>query len=134
VTNREWLRVSEVADELDVAPATVQRWVKAGKLRGRKIGGLWFVHRSTLEAYSDEHEGEGTGAERASRGDAVPATPGPTLGRDGDDAGRPPSFSVSRIEDRGRGPAGGTQTAARPVGQGRSFSAAPWTVPADVAE
>ena len=55
--SREWLRPSEVADAFGVPVLRVQRWLKAGSLPGRKIGGLWFVHRSEVEgAYHADRE------------------------------------------------------------------------------
>lgn len=51
---RDWLRPADVADVLGVPVLRVQRWLKAGNLRGKKIGGMWFVHRSEIEAaYGD---------------------------------------------------------------------------------
>ena len=39
----------EFAELLGVPPTTVRRWLREGRIRGRKIGRRWFVPHSELE-------------------------------------------------------------------------------------
>ncbi len=49
--SERWLTVPETAERLGVTPQTVQRWLRAGRLRGRllarKIG--WRVDPASVE-------------------------------------------------------------------------------------
>jgi excisionase family DNA binding protein len=46
------LTPEEVAARLDIAPVTVVRWMRAGKLPGRKFGQkVWRVRAADLEAF-----------------------------------------------------------------------------------
>ena len=47
----ELLTVEEVADYLRVAPNTVYRWCRSGKLAGIKIGKEWRISRPNLDAF-----------------------------------------------------------------------------------
>jgi hypothetical protein len=125
--SRSWIRATTFAVLMDVQPVTVQRWCKAGTVQARKIGGLWFVHRSEL--------GEGYDATRAEsqRGEPVPAGPRPPMGGDGHDAQRQAPVTVRRVESRGSGQSAGTHPAAgrrHPTG---SPSRTAWTLPPEVA-
>lgn len=42
--------VEEAASMLKVTALTVRRWLKSGELRGSKIGGLWRIKESDIEA------------------------------------------------------------------------------------
>jgi excisionase family DNA binding protein len=53
------LNASEVATIFRVSPVTVCNWVQAGKIRGRKIGHLYFIPRAEVERLLSEIE-EGT--------------------------------------------------------------------------
>jgi excisionase family DNA binding protein len=49
------LTPAEVADKLGIAPLTVVRWLRAGKLPGRKFGRkFWRVLPHDLEAFITE--------------------------------------------------------------------------------
>lgn len=50
--------VPEVAATLGVAPATVYKYIKRGKLRAKKLGNKWYITDITLEEYvaGDEPE------------------------------------------------------------------------------
>jgi excisionase family DNA binding protein len=122
-----WMRAAAFADDMGVTTVTVQRWCKAGTIRARKIGGLWFVHRSELDEGYDVDRAE------SQRGEPVPAEPGPTLGGDGHDAGRTPPVKVRRVESRSSGQSAGAHPAAgrrHPTG---SPSRTAWTLPPEVA-
>lgn len=43
--------VEEVAEQMKVTPYTVREWIKAKKLTAAKIGKLWRVRESDLEAF-----------------------------------------------------------------------------------
>ena len=45
------LTVEDAAKVLLVKPTTVREWLKAGKLKGMKMGRLWRVRESELEAF-----------------------------------------------------------------------------------
>jgi len=49
--------VEDAAKVLLVKPTTVREWLKAGKLKGMKMGRLWRVRESELEAFLQEDEG-----------------------------------------------------------------------------
>ena len=51
------LTVEDAAKVLLVKPTTVREWLKAGKLKGMKMGRLWRVWKSELEAFLREDEG-----------------------------------------------------------------------------
>jgi excisionase family DNA binding protein len=44
-----WLTVPEVAADLNIHPATVRVWIKAGRLAAVRAGRTWRVRRSDLE-------------------------------------------------------------------------------------
>ena len=50
------LTVENTAKVLLVKPTTVREWLKAGKLKGMKMGRLWRVRESELEAFLREGE------------------------------------------------------------------------------
>ena len=52
----ELLTVKGAAKVLLVKPTTVREWLKAGKLKGMKMGRLWRVQESELEAFLREDE------------------------------------------------------------------------------
>ena len=52
------LTVEDAAKVLLVKPTTIRKWLKAGKLKGMKMGRLWRVRESELEAFLSEGEGE----------------------------------------------------------------------------
>jgi excisionase family DNA binding protein len=62
-----YLSPDDVARRLNVKPLTVRRWLKDGKLRGIKVGRLWRVRESDLEAFLKG--GEREQAEKADRGE-----------------------------------------------------------------
>jgi len=45
------LTPEQVADRLQVQTRTVLTWLQTGKLRGAKLGRLWRVRPSDLEAF-----------------------------------------------------------------------------------
>ena len=51
------LTVEDAAKVLLVKPTTVRTWLKASKLKGMKMGRLWRVRESELEAFLREGEG-----------------------------------------------------------------------------
>lgn len=50
----ELLTPKEVAKILRVSPRTVQRWVKAGKLRAVRAGRLWRIPKEALVEFLSE--------------------------------------------------------------------------------
>jgi hypothetical protein len=48
-----------VAEHLDLAPSTVRRALREGRLPGRRIGGRWFVARPALFAWLDSRADAG---------------------------------------------------------------------------
>jgi len=51
----------EFAELLGVPPTTVRRWLREGRIRGRKIGRRWFVPHSELEKTINPPEPEPAG-------------------------------------------------------------------------
>ena len=45
------LTPEEVADRLHISRLTVGNWLRSGKIRGVKVGRLWRVRESDLEAF-----------------------------------------------------------------------------------
>ena len=58
------LTVEDAAKVLLVKPTTVREWLKAGKLKGMKMGRLWRVRESGLEVFLGESEEKWQIAER----------------------------------------------------------------------
>lgn len=50
---REAVSIDVAAELLDVSAKTVWRLVKAGKLRGFRVGRLWRIRRDVLARYSE---------------------------------------------------------------------------------
>jgi excisionase family DNA binding protein len=44
-----WLTVAQVAADLNIHPATVRVWIKAGRLAAVRAGRTWRVRRSDLD-------------------------------------------------------------------------------------
>lgn len=49
----------QAADYLAVAPKTMRDWLRTGRIRGVKVGRLWRVRLSDLEAFIEEPTIEG---------------------------------------------------------------------------
>lgn len=47
--DKEVYSPDEFADRLKVPPTTVRRWLREGRIKGRKIGRRWFVPHSEIE-------------------------------------------------------------------------------------
>lgn len=47
--DKEVYSPDEFADRLCVPPTTVRRWLREGRIKGRKIGRRWFVPHSEVE-------------------------------------------------------------------------------------
>ena len=45
----------EVAELLSVTPKTVKDWLRAGKLKGSKLGKLWRVQDSDIQRFMEEN-------------------------------------------------------------------------------
>jgi excisionase family DNA binding protein len=46
------LSVGEAAKRLQRSTEQVRRYLREGRLEGRRIGGQWFMERSTLDAFA----------------------------------------------------------------------------------
>lgn len=44
-----WLTPEQVGRELNVHPATVRLWIRAGRLGATRVGRSWRVHRSEID-------------------------------------------------------------------------------------
>jgi len=53
--------VEEAAKLLNITEYTVRVYLREGKLRGRKIGGLWFIPEDNIKSFVLESEGEVNG-------------------------------------------------------------------------
>lgn len=52
------LTVKEVADRLKLTPYTVREWIREGKLKASKVGGVWRVKEDNLSALLEEGGGK----------------------------------------------------------------------------
>jgi excisionase family DNA binding protein len=48
---KEYYSPQEIAEKYNLKHRTVLSWIRQGKLKGVKLGDLWRVHRSDLEAF-----------------------------------------------------------------------------------
>ncbi len=48
-----WLTPAQVAERLQVTERTIYAWLSAGALRGAKIGRIWRIPESALQALLD---------------------------------------------------------------------------------
>lgn len=55
--NPEYLKIGEAASLLGVARRTVYRWVWSGELPATRVGGLYFIRRSDLQAVLERGRG-----------------------------------------------------------------------------
>jgi excisionase family DNA binding protein len=46
------LSVGEAAKRLERSTEQVRRYLREGRLNGRRIGGQWFIERETLDAFA----------------------------------------------------------------------------------
>jgi excisionase family DNA binding protein len=85
----------EVAALLKIHPETVRRWLVAGTLPGRKVGGLWLVSAARLQAWVDS----GGDTEDVGHGRGLPEEVGRSLGgRDLGGTAGPPDDDTPRAE------------------------------------
>jgi len=50
--------VEELSELLDIQETTIRKYLRYGKLRGRKMAGRWYVTEENLAAYFRETEAE----------------------------------------------------------------------------
>lgn len=60
MAQERWLTVPEVADVLRVHPETVREWLRAGRMRGVRIGRRsgWRISESQLGEFLSVEEGK----------------------------------------------------------------------------
>jgi acetyl-CoA synthetase len=49
VTAEKLYTVEEAAAEIKISPQTMAKWLRAGKIRGVRVGRLWRVPESALD-------------------------------------------------------------------------------------
>jgi excisionase family DNA binding protein len=63
------LTVEQAAAKLQIAPKTLKDWLRAGRIKGVRLGKLWRVKESDLEAFvnqsADEDQADIAAAEEA---------------------------------------------------------------------
>lgn len=47
--DREAFKSEEVAEMLGISAFTVRKWLRDGRIKGRKIGRTWFVPKAEIE-------------------------------------------------------------------------------------
>jgi len=57
---KKLLRPEEVAEQLQVSERTIRRWLRAGELRGIRVGRLWRIRRKDLAAFLDKGDTDRT--------------------------------------------------------------------------
>jgi excisionase family DNA binding protein len=68
VAIEKYLSPEEIAEALGIVPATVREWLKKGELKGMKLGRLWRVKESDLEAFL---ESKGITSEKTKPSDSL---------------------------------------------------------------
>lgn len=57
-SNRELMTVADAARELSRSTEQVRRYLREGRLAGRRMGGQWFIERSAVSAFGVERTKE----------------------------------------------------------------------------
>ncbi len=52
------LTVEQAAAKLQIAPKTLKDWLRAGRLKGVRLGKLWRIKESDLEAFINQSADE----------------------------------------------------------------------------
>jgi excisionase family DNA binding protein len=52
------LTVEQAAAKLQIAPKTLKDWLRAGRIKGVRLGKLWRVKESDLEAFVEQSADE----------------------------------------------------------------------------
>jgi excisionase family DNA binding protein len=55
-TGKQYLSAEEIAERLNVGPATVRKWLREGKLKGVRAGRLWRVKENDLQAFLEREQ------------------------------------------------------------------------------
>jgi excisionase family DNA binding protein len=56
VIQEKLLKPEQVAERLSVSPLSVKKWLRAGRLKGVKVSGMWRVKESELQELIQEVE------------------------------------------------------------------------------
>jgi len=54
-----YLSVKTIAHRYDVSAEAVTKWIREGKLRAVKLGGIWRIPESALAAFVKDSQGKG---------------------------------------------------------------------------
>jgi excisionase family DNA binding protein len=57
--DKELFSVKELGEILPITPLTIRAYIREGKIRGRKVGVLWYVAKEDLEAFLSGDKAEG---------------------------------------------------------------------------
>jgi len=49
--------IKELSQEIGITEVTLRKYLREGKIRGKKIGTKWFVTEEALKEYFEENEG-----------------------------------------------------------------------------
>ena len=49
----------EVGEQFNVKPATIRKWIREGKLKALKLGGLWRITEEELQRFINASQGAG---------------------------------------------------------------------------
>ncbi len=52
---KAWLRVSDIAKDLDMSEETVRAWIREGKLKGAKFGRDYRIRREDYQDFILKH-------------------------------------------------------------------------------
>ena len=58
---KKYLTVGQVAEQLDVHPNTVRRWLESGKLQAYRMGGCLLVRGRDVDKFIQPKETSGNG-------------------------------------------------------------------------
>lgn len=70
-SDQSLLSVGDVARRLDRSTEQVRRYLREGRLTGRRIGGQWFIDRDTLDQFSQSLRVPQTFVEKLGRASSV---------------------------------------------------------------
>lgn len=59
-TNQDPLSVADTAKKLNRSTEQVRRYLREGRLQGRRVGGQWFIDAAAVEAFGAPQSSEST--------------------------------------------------------------------------
>jgi excisionase family DNA binding protein len=70
-SDQNLISVGDAAKRLERSTEQVRRYLREGRLKGQRIGGQWFIDRSTLDAFASARRSQQTFVQRLGRASSV---------------------------------------------------------------